>query len=404
MIIKVKYRAIWNRRGKLDKSKKAPLTIEAYQNPHRRYFYFGLSLSPDQWDDKRKEVKGNPNYNRLIRAKINELETFELMFPTIHNRPFKLRDFDLMDISTEPQKINRRTFSDLIMETLKGKRSKWEESTWKNYKRSALYLVEFNGGKPVEFDQLTYKFISDYDSFLWNEKGLSGSIYKVHQLAKRFIVLAVKEKLMDNQNNPYNDFSFKKPSTERIVLHDTEMKRIEELTFSSSNQHLAFYRDAFLIGYYTLLRISDVTAIRQQNIISTDKGMMLEIKAKKGGKINRLPIYELHKNATGLSKPEHILERYARLDKEPLFDRSHPIINEYLKDVLQLAKIDKPATFHTSRHSGITCLVNMNLPLPYIQKLAQHRSIQTTMIYVHIANATIESALSKLDWLKSGAK
>ncbi len=74
-------------------------------------------------------------------------------------------------------------------------------------------------------------------------------------------------------------------------------------------------------------------------------------------------------------------------------------MNENVKVIFRLAGIDKRATFHTSRHSGITYLLGvMELPVPYVQKLAQHANIQTTMHYAHIANRDIEDSLGRANW------
>ena len=105
----------------------------------------------------------------------------------------------------------------------------------------------------------------------------------------------------------------------------------------------------------------------------------------------------MHPTANGLSKPEQIIRKYWRTDNSPFFNRSHPNMNEYVKTIVRLADINKHVTFHTSRHSGITYLVTI-MPVPIVQKLAQHKSIVTTMRYVHITGYHIEKSLNQAKW------
>ncbi|MFC5411729.1 tyrosine-type recombinase/integrase [Larkinella bovis] len=396
MIIKITYRIIYNRAKRFDRNGKASVVIEAYQNPNRRYFSTGLKLTPGEWDKRKNEVKGRPELNRLIRSRITELETFETRFPTLYNRPFALQDFDLMKLKDKAEKIP--TFSGFANEQIDKDRIAINYITHQRYKRTIKLLVGFGQQPAIEFSTLTYNFIEGFDFYLRTvEKLASNTIYKHHQVIQKYLAIATKKGYFNIKDNPYNDFRPKKAKVESAVLLPAEIEKIEQLNFTKETEHLAFYRDAFLIAYYTLLRIGDVTRIRQSNLIETDKGLVLEMKAQKTGKLNRLPLFDLHCTPNNLSKPEQIIKRYWRTDNQPLFARSHPKLNEYVKDVIRLAGISKDVTFHTARHSGITYLSTV-LPTPVVQQLAQHSSIATTMGYVHISGQQVTQSLNQVKW------
>ncbi|MVM39509.1 tyrosine-type recombinase/integrase [Spirosoma sp. HMF3257] len=412
MNTKITYRLIYNRAGKLGKTGKAPVVIEAYQNPDRRYFSTGVKLKPSEWDKKKNEVKGNPAYNATISKQKAVLEDFELRFPSLYGRAFSLDDFDLMknqDMVIKPKK--QQSLTAFMLEQIEKDKSKLSYSAYTRYKRTVSNLIDFNQGQPVLFIDLDYEFVENYERYLRDtrpaKKYHPNTIVNDHKVIKEYIQKAVYMELIKASKNPYLQFTFKKEPSDKDVLYPEEIRRIEELTFSTEQQHLEFYRDTFLFSIYTLLRISDVTNLRSSNLTNTDKGLLLEIKSQKTRKTNsphKLPLYDLHKAGNELSLPEQVLHKYAREDNRPIFNRSHPKLNEHIKTIAALAGITKRVTFHTARHSGITWLVILGLELPHIQKLAQHSTIATTMQYVHLAEHLTGERLSKIDWSKTKHK
>ncbi|GAB3219502.1 tyrosine-type recombinase/integrase [Spirosoma arcticum] len=398
--VKVSYQTVFNRTKKLDRNGKASVLIEAYQSRVRRYWKTGIRLSPNEWDERSKEVKKRPDLNRLIRDKINELEHFELTFSARYNRPFQLSDFDLLHSAKANIAQSSVSFTTFALEQIARDYADKtiNKITYGRYKRVVNLLTTFSQGPAVPFSVLTYSLIDAFHHHLRIVDKLElNTIYKHHQVVQKYLTRAIKKGLFEIKDNPYNDFKPKKAPVESTVLLPAEIERIEQLSFTRENEHLEFYRDTFLFAYYTLLRIGDVTQLKINNLLETDIGLVLELRAQKTGKLNRLALYQLHRTADGPSKPEKLIRKYWRTDKRPLFARSHPRLNEYVKDVVRLAGINKPVTFHTSRHSGITFLSTV-LPTPVVQQLAQHSSIATTMGYIHISRHQIEHSLSQVKW------
>lgn len=391
----ISLRVIYNRRNELGKNGKASVVIEAYHYSKRHYVDTGIKVAPEQWDTKKNEAK-NPQLNRLIRERLLEMENFIYNFSAQYNRPCTLVDFKLF-AKPKIEINNTHTFTAHFIQQLE--RDKANIGKFTVFRRELVLkrLIEFHKQATIDFDAITLDFLERYDVYLRTVHKLStNTIHKEHQIIQRYLTNAVQKGIFDSVKNPYNIFRPKTEKVNKIVLQPEEINRIEQLTFTPENDHLVLYRDAFLFGYYTLLRISDVSQIKQQHLLRTNDGIMLEIKAQKTGKLNRLSLYLLYPTSDGPSKPERLVLKYARTDNAPLFGRSHAKMNKYLKRIIELAGINKKISFHTSRHSGITNMHKLGLPPAIIQHLAQHAGIQTTMGYTHLNQQDLNNSLTNI--------
>ena len=78
---------------------------------------------------------------------------------------------------------------------------------------------------------------------------------------------------------------------------------------------------------------------------------------------------------------------------------SRTTIQEVFMKARKKAGITKRASVHTLRHSFATHLLEDGTNLIVIQRLLGHRSLRSTLIYVHVARNLITSAVSPLDTL-----
>ena len=172
-----------------------------------------------------------------------------------------------------------------------------------------------------------------------------------------------------------------------VILSRSELQAIFD--YCSNQKH----RLILMLAYSAWLRISEVRNLRFCDI--DFKEGMIHIKSAKGKK-DRVTILS--------PKITKELERFCnnkRLDdivfeSERWWMLHQRTLDHIFWNAIKKAGINKPATFHSLRHSFATHLLENGTDIRYVQALLWHANIRTTQIYTQVTNPALQNIRSPL--------
>ena len=265
-----------------------------------------------------------------------------------------------------------------------------EEVTVEMYGYTKNHLQKFiQSTKKVDdvpIENIDYRFITDFDSFLLNqkiykdtEKTLGRNIASKHHSRFRTILIrGIKEGLISR--NPYVDFKLKKTPSKRIYLTEEELKKITDHDLGK-NESLDRVRDIFIFSVYTGLRFEDAQQLTIDRIVKDKKGKyIMSIRQEKTNEELTIPV---------LAPAMKIVEKYSNSAERKILKMVLPKItnqklNTYLKVIANLVGVNKALSHHVARHScATTVLLSNDVPMEVVSKWLGHTNIKTTQIISH---------------------
>ena len=259
-----------------------------------------------------------------------------------------------------------------------------------------LYLKKKYKRNDMELSELDYKFILGFESFLRKHKPRHGgqignnAVMKHLQRLRRMVTLAYQIEWIDN--DPFRKFKQKLVPTHRGYLSAEELERIEILALES--RRLKVVRDLFVFSCYTGISYIDLMQLTEKSlVIGIDGNHWITTKRQKTRNPVKIPL---------LNKAFTLIENY-RFDPQSILNGtlfpkiSNQKLNAYLKEVAQMAKIQKNLTFHMARHTFATTITLTNgVPIETISKMLGHSKLSTTQIYAKVIEQKVSDDMQSL--------
>ena len=405
-----------------------PIRMRVNFASKRIEFTTGYRIDATKWDADKQRVK-NGCSNKLKQS-ASEINASLLEYYTEIQSIFKR--FEVEDVMPTPEQIKEafnalhkpvseepkpkkealpcdffQVFDDFVEDC--GRQSNWTDSTFEKFAAVKNHLTNFREGLTFEF--FDERGLNDYVGYLRDVKEMRNTtIGKQLSFLKWFLRWAFKKGV--HQNNAYDSYKPKLKSTQKKIIFLTwdELNRLREFKIPSNKQALERVRDVFLFQCFTGLRYSDVFNLRRSDI----KGDHIEVTTVK---TSDSLIIELNNHSKA------ILDKY----KDVVFedDKVLPVItnqkmNDYLKELAELAGIDEPVrqTYykgneriddvtpkyallgtHAGRRTFICNALALGIPPQVVMKWTGHSDYKAMKPYIDIADDIKANAMSKFNQL-----
>ena len=405
-----------------------PIRMRVNFASKRIEFTTGYRIDASKWDADKQRVK-NGCSNKLKQS-ASEINASLLEYYTEIQSIFKR--FEVDDVMPTPEQIKEafnalhkpvseepkpkkealpcdffQVFDDFVEDC--GRQNNWTDSTFEKFAAVKNHLTNFREGLTFEF--FDERGLNDYISYLRDVKEMRNTtIGKQLSFLKWFLRWAFKKGV--HQNNAYDSYKPKLKSTQKKIIFLTwdELNHLREFKIPSNKQALERVRDVFLFQCFTGLRYSDVFNLRRSDI----KGDHIEVTTVK---TSDSLIIELNNHSKA------ILDKYKDVAFED--DKVLPVItnqkmNDYLKELAELAGIDEPIrqTYykgneridevtpkyallgtHAGRRTFICNALALGIPPQVVMKWTGHSDYKAMKPYIDIADDIKANAMSKFNQL-----
>lgn len=352
-----------------EKNNKAVIAIVATLKGKRKYFSTGIEIDAKYWLGKELDKK-MPNYaeiERIVRLKMQDIERGYLKDAS-YGKEISLNRVKKTDEDPKFSEVGTSCFN-----ALKNK------ATETYIQRCLTYVNEFKliiGD--VRISEITAKMLQAYENYLV-ERGVAGNT-----INRRFKWLKQVANYCENHYGItikafklHKHISYVQPN--RTYLTIEQINKLKEIDLTNKPS-LENTRNAFVIGCYTGLRFSDLQFINPKEavIIDGDTKRIILTQKKTKDQVN-IKIND---------------EIYSLLNKlKPLATNVHT--NRQLKELAAMIGVQE-LSFHISRHTFATTLLNKGGRIEVVSKLLGHKTIQTTQIYAKVANPLMDSTMDLL--------
>ncbi|MDR0710849.1 MAG: tyrosine-type recombinase/integrase [Prevotellaceae bacterium] len=377
------YKYVFNRKNeRLTRGKTALVQLRVTISRRQRYFTTGIYLERQQWSGKDNAwVVCTPlaaDYNALLLEIITKIRRAEVQAAQAG------RALSHEVIQSIIKADNADSFVDFMLNEC-GRRGDVGEGTKKHVQAVANKLRRLG---ITDFADLTLENIQRANAELLKES-MESTVDKFHATVACYVARAVRLDMLPMDKNPYLKFTRKRPKyLNRKYLTEQELRAIEEK--ECSIERLQFIKDMFLFCCYTGLSYGDLQALKPSSIVPEGGRVFIKTFRKKTSEKSVILL---------LNKARDILQKYSGRRSGYCFPSiTNQRLNAYLKEIADLAGVEKNLTFHVSRHTFATTVMLMNgASIEVTQKALGHASIATTQLYAKMVDSRVADEMGAVE-------
>ncbi len=319
---------------------------------YKIYFYYGNKLHKKSLKTSSKKVA------EQIKRKIED---------ELAAGKFRLENYFQLDI----------TLADFLAEAAQYSQNNKSRTTYEREKIIYRNFLNFCGN--ILLANVSLKLIEAYKEHLLKHKGFkpSGVNIELRHLSAAFS-LAVKYEYLPK--NPFKQMTKLKVPKKKPIFLTPE----QAATLLNHTRGRSIYQHIF-IALHTGARVSEICNLKWEDVDLKNRTVKF---FGKGSKERTVPI------------PEGLREFLSRLERGSEFvvtgSRNTKEIARQFREYADQVGLER-FTFHNLRDTYASWLVQRSVNLKVIQELLGHESIQTTLIYAHLAPDSRFAAVKAID-------
>lgn len=332
-----------------------------------------IEVDKNGWDMKRREPK-DKSLKIVLSKKILGLESYlnnciasdtELSIELV-------KDFFATKKHVTPK---QDSFYDYYLAYVERRKKDLNKETIRVYMTTYNVLKAF---KPkLRLSDINLSLIEGFDEYMRVTNGnADGGRYPKHKNLKTVLLDMQKHDIP--VKNPYPLFKMPQPNVKEVYLDKEELDAFRKMYVQLPEGTTLFKSlEMYLFSCYCGLRISDVVTLKWSEV-DLENGLIVKTQVKTKEEV-KAPIFE-YTRALLLKKSNS--GKLLGTDDYVFGDSCIQVINRRLKELAEMAGVDKHITFHSSRHTFATLLVMDGVSIYKIQKFLGHKSVGMTERYL----------------------
>ena len=332
-----------------------------------------IEVDKNGWDVKRREPK-EKSLKIVLSKKILGLESYlnnciasdtELSIELV-------KDFFATKKHVTPK---QDSFYDYYLAYVERRKKDLNKVTIRVYMTTYNVLKAF---KPkLRLSDINLSLIEGFDEYMRVTNGnADGGRYPKHKNLKTVLLDMQKHDIP--VKNPYPLFKMPQPNVKEVYLDKEELDAFRKMYVQLPEGTTLFKSlEMYLFSCYCGLRISDVVTLKWSEV-DLENSLIVKTQVKTKEEV-KAPIFE-YTRALLLKKSNS--GKLLGTDGYVFGDSCIQVINRRLKELAEMAGVDKHITFHSSRHTFATLLVMDGVSIYKIQKFLGHKSVGMTERYL----------------------
>lgn len=379
-----------------------PVVFQVVHNRQKKVIYTSYYIYENEFNrdkeivaTKSRSKRKLSEFNRMNLSLKEESDKIKKVIEILNrnNSSFDVKDivnaYRMYDNNRYPETYTARIIEDL--------KKSGNYGTAIAYRSAMNKINLFLNGQHTHFEDIDYKFISDFEIFLKSNGAKTNTVNFYLRILKAIYNRALNEGVVSGEKHPFRGVVLRSAKSVKKAIDKDTIKQIAELDLSAE-PYLEASRDIFLFSFYARgMPFVDCAFLERSNI---SDGNIIYYRHKTNQKLQ-----------IKIEKPlQQIIERYSKLkdfvlpilskeNPKPLYDQYRGALrqhNKRLKIIGERIGMDRTLSSYVSRHSWATIAKYHGIPLSVISEGLGHSSERTTYNYLAELDPSVLNAANEV--------